>query len=606
LEPARLVFSATVFQRSPVLSNNRMACCSSPGDFDGYNGYAHHGIVRCSPNGAVDPTFDPDTPVPMAEIRDMVLQPDGKILIAGYFTSYNGVGRNRIARLNTDGSLDGTFDPGTGADGSITDLALLPNGKILIAGGFTFYNGSPAPRVARLNANGSLDPTFLPGTGPNSSVNALTVQADGRILIAGNFTSVNGAPRGRVARLHVDGTLDAGFAASTGANNYVKAITVVSGDKVFITGFFSSYNGVPRARIARLLPDGTLDSSFDPAGGLDGAGDRLVAQPDGSIIVIGGFYNYNGIARRNVLRLSPFGSLDPYVYATAYCYVECATVLRDGDILFGGQFVHFPAPGNNTVGRNHIARIDGTARTGIRLLLEGPYSGTTMNDALRTLPSFPLTEPFTAMGYTHPTFTAGTTITASILSTTGNNAIVDWVLVEMRPAATPGTVAASRAVLLQRDGDVVDLDGVSTVGFAGLADGNYCVAVRSRNHLPVMSSPSAPVAYGGAVANIDFTLPATLVYDDDARKNLSGVMVLAAGDVTFNGTVSYIGSGNDRDPILLRVGGGTPTAMVAGYWREDVNMDGVVKYTGAANDRDLILLSIGGVVPTNTRVAGLP
>ena len=291
-------------------------------------------------------------------------------------------------------------------------------------------------------------------------------------------------------------------------------------------------------------------------------------------------------------------SFDP---GTGAASVLQTHTLPSGKIMIVGSFTSY-----NGTGRNRITRLNGTSRTNIRVMLEGPYSGTTMTDALRTLPSFPLTEPFTALGYAHPTFTAGTTIQSSILSTTGNNAIVDWVLVEMRPAISPGTVAASRALLLQRDGDVVDLDGVSTVGFAGLADGNYCVAVRSRNHLPVMSSPSTPIAFGGAVANLDFTLPTTLVYDDDARKNMSGVMVLAAGDVTFNGTVSYTGSGNDRDPILTRIGGVVPTNTIGGYWREDVNMDGVVKYTGAANDRDLILQSIGGTVPTNTRVAGLP
>jgi hypothetical protein len=239
-------------------------------------------------------------------------------------------------------------------------------------------------------------------------------------------------------------------------------------------------------------------------------------------------------------------------------------------------------------------------------MLEGPYSGGLMNDALRTLPSFPLTEPFTAMGYAESAYTSGATIGSSVLAITGNNAIVDWVVVEMRPVATPGTIAASRAVLLQRDGDVVDLDGVSTVGFAGLAPGNYCIAVKPRTHLPVMLSATTPIAYGTAIATVDFTLPTTQVYDNDARKSVGGVMVLAQGDATFNETIKYTGAGNDRDPILVRIGGTIPTATLSGYWREDVNMDGVVKYTGANNDRDPILVNIGGTVPTNTRVATLP
>jgi hypothetical protein len=121
-----------------------------------------------------------------------------------------------------------------------------------------------------------------------------------------------------------------------------------------------------------------------------------------------------------------------------------------------------------------------------------------------------------------------------------------------------------------------------------------------------MLSATTPVSYGSAIATVDFTLPSTLVYDNDARKNVGGVMVLAAGDVTFNEAVGYTGAGNDRDPILTRVGSTTPNNSMSGYWREDVNMDGVVKYTGSANDRDIILTNVGSTTPNNTRVATLP
>jgi hypothetical protein len=210
------------------------------------------------------------------------------------------------------------------------------------------------------------------------------------------------------------------------------------------------------------------------------------------------------------------------------------------------------------------------------------------------------------MGYSRPVYSPGATIGPNVLSTTGNNAIVDWVIVEMRPATSPSTVAASRAVLLQRDGDIVDLDGVSTVGFPGLAAGDYCVAVRSRNHLPVMLSASTPITYGGTTAYVDFTLPSTQVYDDEARIDVNGTMTVASGDIGFDGSVAYTGAGNDRDLILQRIGGVVPTNTVAGYWPEDVNMDGVVMYTGSGNDRDRILVSVGGSTPTATRVATLP
>ncbi|HRH37141.1 MAG TPA: delta-60 repeat domain-containing protein, partial [Flavobacteriales bacterium] len=280
---------------------------------------------------------------------------------------------------------------------------------------------------------------------------------------------------------------------------------------------------------------------------------------------------------------------------------EALVIQPDGKILFGGTLTTY-----NGTSRPGMARINGTPRARIKIMLDGPYGAGQMNDALRTLPSFPLTEPFTAQGYARPVFTPGATIAPVVLTRTGNDAIVDWVIVEMRPSATPSVVSASRAVLLQRDGDIVDLDGVSTVGFTGLAAGNYCVAVISRNHLPVMLSPSSPVAYGNAVATVDFTLPTTPLYNASATKNVGGVMLAKSGDVTFNSAIAYVGAGNDRDPILARIGGATPTATVTGYYREDVNMDGVVRYVGAANDRDPILINIGGSTPTATVVATLP
>ena len=572
------------------------------GYFTSYNGLSYKRIARFNPDGSPDETFAPGSGG-NGPVERMVLQPDGKILIIGPFTNFGGISRPRIARLNADGSVDGSFDPGSGANNAIYCMALQADGKIVIGGSFTSYNGTLINRVARLNPDGSLDPSFNPGTGPNSVVWALDLQPDGKIMIAGAFTIYNGIFRIRIARLHTDGSLDSGFTANPGANDAIYACTVLPNGKILIGGVFTSYAGAARNRIARVNSDGTPDTGFSPGTGANAHVNSISVQPDGKVVLGGVFTTMNGTGRNRVARLQPDGSLDtgfnPGTGADNAVY--CTALRPDGSVLIGGEFLSY-----NVTGRNRIARLNGTPRAGIKVMLEGPYSGGTMTDALRTLPSFPVTEPFTAMGYTETGFTSGATIGSSVLATTGNNAIVDWVLVEMRPASTPGTVAASRAVLLQRDGDVVDLDGVSTVGFAGLAAGNYCVAVKPRNHLPVMLSATTPVSYGAAIATVDFTQPTTQVYDNDARKNVSGVMVLAAGDVSFNETVQYTGSGNDRDPILIRVGSTTPNNSVSGYWREDVNMDGVVKYTGSANDRDIILTNVGSTTPNNTRVAALP
>lgn len=240
----------------------------------------------------------------------------------------------------------------------------------------------------------------------------------------------------------------------------------------------------------------------------------------------------------------------------------------------------------------------------VRMLLEGPYvSGSAlMNDALRVLPIFPQTEPYTALGYLH-TGGGGETITPSVLAVPGSDAIVDWVLVELRSPSSPSTVTQSRSALLQRDGDVVGTDGLSPLAFT-VPPGTYHVAVRHRNHLAAMTLN--PISLGPATATVDFTSASTATWGTNARKTVGGVQVLWAGDVTFNHAVKYTGSGNDRDPILVKVGSTTPNNTVNGYWREDVNMNGVVKYTGSGNDRDPILVNVGSTTPNNVRAEQLP
>ena len=240
-----------------------------------------------------------------------------------------------------------------------------------------------------------------------------------------------------------------------------------------------------------------------------------------------------------------------------------------------------------------------------KVFLEGPYvSGTgLMGDALRTLPTFPLTEPYTGIGYTHVGGGGGETTTAGVLAVSGNNAIVDWVVVELRNAATPATVVATRSALVQRDGDVVSTDCTNPVSLA-VAAGNYYVAVRHRNHFGAMRS--APLTLSATATAVDFTSAATVMYGTSARKTVGTAQVLWAGNVVRDSNLKYTGASNDRDPILVKVGSATPNNTVNGYWREDVNLNGRVKYTGSGNDRDPILVNVGSTTPNNVRVEQLP
>ncbi len=246
----------------------------------------------------------------------------------------------------------------------------------------------------------------------------------------------------------------------------------------------------------------------------------------------------------------------------------------------------------------------GTVRVALKAMLEGAavLGSSNMQDQMRASGYVPINEPYSGMGYAFVTG-GGESTTVPVLSATGLNAVVDWVLLELRDATTPAARISTRAALIQRDGDVVDVDGSSPVAFSAL-NGSYHIAIRHRNHLGVMSA--APIALNNSSTALDLTLPATPTWGTDARKNVFEVMMLWSGNVSFNTTLSYTGPANDRDPILSAIGATTPNGSVIGYRKEDTNMDAVVKYTGSGNDRDVILQNVGSTTPNAVRVQQLP
>lgn len=246
------------------------------------------------------------------------------------------------------------------------------------------------------------------------------------------------------------------------------------------------------------------------------------------------------------------------------------------------------------------------ANVAVRIALQGPLpTGTTvMHDSLRTRNLLPTTEPYTSLGYSYTAYAGTTTLAPSLLAINGNNAIVDWVVVELRNSANSAQVLFSKPALLQRDGDVVDLDGDGYVNFPS-AGGSYYVALRHRNHLGVMTSTTRNL--GVAPLTVDLRLSSTTCYGTAPRVGVGSVQCLWPGNANGDNVIGYTGADNDRDVLLQAIGGVLPTNTLNNvYDRRDVNMDGTVKYTGTANDRDVILQTIGGSVPTNTRVQQLP
>jgi uncharacterized delta-60 repeat protein len=329
------------------------------GAFSSYNGTERRSIARLNANGSLDTSFNPASDI--IDIKAVATQPDGKVLIAGSIFSVESEERNGIARLNADGSLDTSFNPGAGTRKSffsgispVFALALRADGKIVIGGEFTSYNGFDRQRITRINPEGSLDNSFNPGAGANGTVQTIAQQTDGKILIGGDFTSYNGVPQNGIARLNADGNLDNSFDPGTGATS-VQALAVQPDGKILIGGAFSDYNGIPRNRIARLNADGSLDSSFDPGLGVFGTPYTIALQVDGKILIGGDFFDYNGISRNRIARINANGSLDtsfdPGTGADGF--ISNLAIQSDGKILIGGSFNSF-----NGVSRNDIARLN--------------------------------------------------------------------------------------------------------------------------------------------------------------------------------------------------------------------------------------------------------
>lgn len=292
-------------------------------------------------------------------VRAIAIQANGKIVIGGSFTEVDGIPRNHIARLNADGSLDSEFNPGTGANNQVRALALQDDGKVIIVGYFLKVNDIQRIRIARLNIDGSVDTGFNPGSGANDWVRAVTVQDDGKIIVGGLFSEVNGIERYGIARLNTDGSVDSGFDAGPGEEHWVGDIALQSNGKVIVIGSFRQYISL-RSSLIRLNIDGSFDTSFNLQGLRANPNGRLIVQNDDKIIL-----------QQSIVRLNAEdGSIDTgYDSGTgANNDVEAMAIQADGKLLVGGFFSQI-----NGIERIRIARLntDGSLDTTFESGLNG-------------------------------------------------------------------------------------------------------------------------------------------------------------------------------------------------------------------------------------------
>ncbi len=236
-----------------------------------------------------------------------------------------------------------------------------------------------------------------------------------------------------------------------------------------------------------------------------------------------------------------------------------------------------------------------TCSVSAHALLQAPVSSGSASGFVGGSGVFQLTDP-----YGH-----GTIASTNVLNGVGNASPVDWMLIQLRDPVQPQIIVAEQAVVLCVNGELVNAEGDAIINFPSVPVGQYYVVVDHYNHLGTMTESPIDLT---SLKTVDFTAVTTPLFDkgDAPTAIQNGARVLWMGDTSGDNIIKYIGADNDRDPILVRIGGNVPTNTVQGNYPEDVGLNGTVKYVGADNDRDPILINIGGSVPTNIRKAQLP
>lgn len=291
------------------------------GGIDATSGFKN--LRRFNPNGTEDASFVTEDfgGANDGYVRDVYEQSDGKLVVVGHFSNLNGNNVGRICRLNSDGTIDVTYDPSTtynyGFDGPAFAVHVLPNLSALVCGQFSQHNtGNTVDHLIKLDEQGQEDTAFTTNwltNGINDVIQDLHVQSDGKVILGGNFPE-------HIHRINADGTEDTDFSDTigTGFNGRVYSVDQQDDGKIIVGGWFTEFNGSPcNPGVVRLNSDGSLDASFETEGtGLVNTNDTSVnvqyvnVQPDQKILVGGWFNEYNGQRQGHIIRFNSDGTKD--------------------------------------------------------------------------------------------------------------------------------------------------------------------------------------------------------------------------------------------------------------------------------------------------------
>jgi uncharacterized delta-60 repeat protein len=330
-----------------IQSDGKVLC---GGSFTTYDVTSSNYIIRLNTDGSVDTTFNIGGGFDGA-VYVMAVQTDGKILCGGAFTNYDGTSANKIIRLNSDGSIDGTFVYGSGFNAEPFTISIQTDGKILVGGVFTTYNGTGASAIIRLNTNGSIDGTFVYGTGFDSGVTSIALQTDGKIVVGGNFTLYNGTSTNQIIRLNTNGSVDGTFVYGTGFDLGVTSIVIQTDGKIVVGGSFTTYNGTGTNGIIRLNTNGSVDGTFVYGTGFDLDCNAIVLQTDGKLVCGGAFSTYNGTNANRIIRLNTNGSVDTsWNYGTGFSGGFVFSIVKYASLIYvGGDFTTFQGQSYNYI-----------------------------------------------------------------------------------------------------------------------------------------------------------------------------------------------------------------------------------------------------------------